>query len=154
MLYHDDSFLEVDEISKAIAKMCGNSETTKKIKNGLYERGNFGSSDFPPSKEYDHYPDTITIDCYGVCDHYQQILDKCPILESDKNREFVIFITPVCAEDQPEDGGWRWCKWGEYIGDKNPQCQYLYDEPEIEMIYVYHIYEKIDKERRVQDDEI
>jgi len=42
---------------------------------------------------------------------------------------------------EPTDGGWRWHKWGEYIGTQNPQMEYIHDEPEIEKVYVYHIYE-------------
>ena len=83
------------------------------------------------------------IGCYGVCDHYQQILDKCPLLVESKERKFVITITSVKRANEPSGGGWRWHKWGEYIGSKNPQCEYLYDEKDIEEVFVYHIYEKV-----------
>lgn len=78
---------------------------------------------------------------YGVCDDYRQILEQCPdILSSD--RQFVITLAEMCKSDQPDWGGWRWHKWGPYIGVHEPQCEYLYDEPEIEQVYCYHIYEK------------
>jgi hypothetical protein len=48
----------------------------------------------------------------------------------------------VIKANQSHEGGWRWHKWGEYIGKYEPQYEYLYDEPEIEKVYVYHIYEK------------
>jgi hypothetical protein len=38
---------------------------------------------------------------------------------------------------------WRWHKWGEYIGTKNPQHEYLYDEDEsIQEVFCYHIYKR------------
>ena len=79
---------------------------------------------------------------YGVCDDYQQLLSKCPeIVESD--RQFLITLFEVNREDQPEDGGWRWHKWGDYIGTQQPTCEYLYDEPEIDRVYCYQVYEKV-----------
>ena len=112
--------------------------------NGRYEldqadgwRTNFASD----------YPDELMnvngdyFGSYGVCDHYQQILDQCATL-TDPNREFMIFITAVCRDDQSEDGGWRWHKWGEYIGTQISMCEYLYDEPEIDQVYTYHIFER------------
>ena len=51
----------------------------------------------------------------------------------------------VCIDrdDQPEFDGWRWDHWGDYIGTQFPTTEYLYDEPEIERVYSYRIYEKI-----------
>lgn len=74
---------------------------------------------------------------YGVCDDYTQILDKCPVVLEDP-RPFMIFMTPIRRADQPPQGGWRWHKWGPYIGTYEPQYEHLYDE-DIEMVYVYHI---------------
>ena len=52
----------------------------------------------------------------------------------------VISVTEMRKDEQPEDGGWRWHKWGEYIGKQEPKCEYLYDEPNIDSVYVFHIY--------------
>ncbi|MGG1671524.1 hypothetical protein ACIFOE_12895 [Paenibacillus sp. NRS-1783] len=80
------------------------------------------------------------VEPYGVCDHYEQILNLAPeIINSEK--KYVIGLTLVKKEWEPEDGGWRWHKWGEYIGNQSPQCEYIYDEPEIEQVYCYYIYE-------------
>jgi hypothetical protein len=38
-------------------------------------------------------------------------------------------------------GGWRWHKWGPYIGTQEPKCEYIHDEPEIEEVFTYHVYE-------------
>ncbi|QWU14363.1 hypothetical protein SAMN04487895_101668 [Paenibacillus sophorae] len=77
---------------------------------------------------------------YGVCDDYQQVLDQYPELEID-DRKFVLGLSKTTKRNQSSSGGWRWEKWGEYIGKQNSQADYLYDEPEIEEIYCYHIYE-------------
>lgn len=68
----------------------------------------------------------LSINEYGVCDHYTQILEQCPEL-NDTGRTFLITLTyPVKRKNQPSSGV-RWHKWGPYIGSKNPQYEYLYD---------------------------
>ncbi|MNC81295.1 hypothetical protein D3C75_1343800 [compost metagenome] len=59
----------------------------------------------------------------------------------DPERKFVVSLAEIRKDEQPEQWGWRWEKWGEYIGTQNSQADYLYDEPEIERVFVYHIYE-------------
>ena len=77
--------------------------------------------------------------CYGVCDYPQQVLEKYPSLATCKDN-FVITVVRLLKEDEPADGGWRWHKWGPYIGKQNPQCEYLADEPVIEEAFTFHIY--------------
>ncbi len=66
-----------------------------------------------------------------------QIIEKWPELVTDDER-YLIFLTEIRKEDQTI-GGWRWHKWGEYIGTQEPQHEYLYDEPNIQSIYVFQI---------------
>lgn len=80
---------------------------------------------------------------FGICDNYEQILKEYPELQEYTDRNFVVLMTPIYKDEQEPRGGWRWHKWGEYIGDKKPTHEYLYDEPDIEMVYVYHIYEVV-----------
>ena len=76
---------------------------------------------------------------YGVADNIEQIKEHFKeMIHSDNS--LVISVTEMRKDEQPEDGGWRWHKWGEYIGKQNPQNEYLYDEPNIESVYVYHVY--------------
>ena len=117
-------------------------EFCKELRRGVYEIGHFGSSDFLPG--YDQYPEGLGIDPYGVCDNVEQLLEKCPELEAS-DRQFVVAMHRIVKKEQPPKGGWRWHKWGEYIGIQNPMCEYLHDEPIIEEVYVYHIYEKLIK---------
>lgn len=78
---------------------------------------------------------------YGVCDDYSQIMEKYDNLLSDPNKNYVIGLSVVERKNQPKDGGWRWHKWGEYIGTKNPTHEYLYDDSHIDKVYCFHIYE-------------
>jgi hypothetical protein len=79
---------------------------------------------------------------YGVCDGIENLLEVIPELTS-KEHEFVVLLHKIAKKDQPNEGGWRWHKWGDYIGTQTPTTEYIYDEPEIEVVYCYHIYEKI-----------
>lgn len=75
---------------------------------------------------------------YGVCDSWEQILEKWPQIETDP-RHFLIHLTPMRREEQSSRGGWRWHKWGEYIGIHEPKHEYLYDEKDIDVVYVFSI---------------
>lgn len=75
---------------------------------------------------------------YGVCDNEDQVYRMYKWLE-DQDEEYCIFLTPIFKEHQPPHGGWRWEKWGEYIGNKESKADYLYDEPDIDMVYVYSV---------------
>lgn len=77
---------------------------------------------------------------YGVCDNVQQVLEVYPELLAD-TRKFIVFFEPILKEDQPKNNGWRWHKWGKYIGEQNPEHEYLYDEPNINEVWLYHIVE-------------
>ena len=82
------------------------------------------------------------INSYGVVDNFDQLLSLYDF-ERD-TRKFAIFLTPIFKEHQAEDGGWRWSKWGPYYGTQKPQTEYLYDEPNIDLVFVYHIIEFFD----------
>lgn len=78
--------------------------------------------------------------CYGVVDSPQQFFELFgDTLDANPKRMFVCF-TPVAKEWEPEEGGWRWHKWGPYYGTQEPQCEYMYDEPDIELVYTYSLY--------------
>lgn len=81
---------------------------------------------------------------YGVCDGVVDILNHPQYSEvlSDRNRVFTIFLNEIRREHEGP-GGWRWEKNGDYIGTRTPQRDYLYDEPDIESVYVFHIIEHI-----------
>ena len=130
----------------------------KKIEPGIYETGlNFehdisGYTNFEAYGSYEQLSkEGIPIESrdwnaimnglspYGVADSIDQIKEKYQEMINSEN-PIVISVTEMRKDEQPEDGGWRWHKWGEYIGKKEPQCEYLYDEPNIDSVYVFHIY--------------
>ena len=78
---------------------------------------------------------------YGVADNIEQVLEKYKSYIEDPNHYFCFTFTEVRKDNQPEWGGWRWHKWGEYIGTQEPQCEYLYDEPLIESVLLFHVFQ-------------
>ena len=76
---------------------------------------------------------------YGVCDHPRQVLEKYPSLATCPGK-FAITCVRLRKEWEEPGGGWRWHKWGEYIGTQDPQCEYLAHEPVIEEVWTFHIY--------------
>lgn len=129
------------------------SDAFRKIADGIYEYYDVNSPEmvidpsyslleFGHDDEYEnlniHYP-------YGVCDDYRQILERDNNITKWINSDdhFIIVLTKISKKNEPETGGWRWHKWGKYIGDHVPQHEYLYDEPDIDYVYVYQMYKVI-----------
>lgn len=88
----------------------------------------------------EEYPEDLGIHCYGVCDAPEQVLWKSNIVRAE--RIFVVLCSSI--EKDPNNaglgGGWRWHKWGPYIGEQDgPTREYLDDEPNIDLVYTYHI---------------
>lgn len=131
-----------DPIMQLLASVNGVSKDRKVVihSEGIYENPHYC---FNPESWLealgvsikDHYVD------YGVSDNHLQILDKYKNLVNDPDRKYVVMLTKVSKSDQPSQGGWRWHKWGEYIGTHEITTEYLKDEPEVEEVYCYHIYE-------------
>lgn len=134
-----------DPILAMIAAVNGNSPKTRELRPGVYEVGHFGSSHFPAHGWGSHpefgqlHPGTYRSE-YGVCDSIEQVLALFPELEAP-GREFIVTLTPVLRANQSPDCGWRWHKWGPYIGAYKPKHEYLYDE-DIDKVFVYRIYER------------
>lgn len=121
--------------------MSGNSSGPQKIREGVYEIGHYGSSDF--MRGWDQYADLGEHNPYGVCDGVDNLLEAMPVLQ-DQARQFVVTLTKVERDvsNKGLGGGWRWHKWGPYIGKHEPTMEHLDDEPDIEAVYCYHVYEK------------
>jgi hypothetical protein len=77
---------------------------------------------------------------YGVCDYPSQVVEQFPKLISDPRR-FILTFQEVRKSEQPERDGWRWHKWGTYIGSQNSSSEYIADEPDIELVYIFHVLE-------------
>lgn len=68
-----------------------------------------------------------------VCDSPQQFYERHhAALEEIVPFDVSVWFTHVAKNPVSEGGGWRWRKWGEYIGDGEPTREYLDDEPEFD----------------------
>ncbi len=137
---------ELISILNSISSRYGNSGCAK-IRTGVYHIGhwNFDSlindvmSTHPQLMPYEEVP---WYDCYGVCDSPDQFMETVGAkLEADKERKYCVSLVRLLKSEQETPGGWRWHKWGPYIGKQDPQCEYLYDEPVITEVWTYHVYE-------------
>lgn len=78
---------------------------------------------------------------YGVADNVTQILDYIDIIKKEGQVNLdnaIIAIDFHYKKNQPADGGWRWHKWGRYIGKYHISHEYLYDE-DITMVISWEI---------------
>lgn len=76
---------------------------------------------------------------FGVCDTPEQFLNKYgAVLRADPRRLVVSFSH---VEKSSNPNGWRWHKWGPYVGDYEPAREYLADEDGFyDGVFCYHIY--------------
>ena len=82
----------------------------------------------------------------GVCDNYGQVLEeRKDILNNPNIRTMLLGCVQLIIIKQPSDGGWRWHKCGKYIGNQNPEHEYLYNDTHIDKVYCYHIMKLIRK---------
>jgi hypothetical protein len=81
---------------------------------------------------------------YGVCDSIEQFIGKFKDLLEKEPRNLAVFFTHIAKdpENAGNGGGWRWHKWGEYVGEGEPTTEYLDDEPEFENgVYTYKVHD-------------
>jgi hypothetical protein len=152
MLIEEPHATYPDPILALVARVNNNPTQNVQERPGVYRTGHFGSSHWPTcsyrEKRWNHYPEFEQGDegpyrgCYGVCDNLQQVLDLYPELEAP-DRKFLIQLTEVRRENQSPEGGWRWHKWGPYIGTFKSEHEYLYHEVGIEAVLVFHLYELV-----------
>lgn len=70
------------------------------------------------------------------------------LIENYPDYKLVLLMTPHVNTKDCSWGGWRWHKWGEYIGVHEPQHEYLSYEKGIDYVLSYdlEIVKKIDEE--------
>lgn len=81
---------------------------------------------------------------YGVADTAEQARKYAEEHLGKRPERFCVFVTHVAKNpaNRGQGGGWRWHKWGPYIGTGTPTMEYLDDEEAFpDGIYVFHIYE-------------
>ncbi len=97
------------------------------------------------SLEYYTRNDKNWVDQYGVADNIKQIEKFYKKQIKSKTEKFVIALTPVRQnkENKGKGSGWRWHKWGRYIGKLNPLHEYLDDEDfgkNFQYVLCFHLY--------------
>ena len=118
-------------------------DPARRLSQGVYQsqHWNFGL-EFRGSQSYElDYPDLgDDLDSIGVCDSPQQLITLLPALVTTGPGRYAISVVRLDRDDQEPKGGWRWHKWGAYVGSQSPQCEYLADEPLVETVWTYHVY--------------
>lgn len=89
-------------------------------------------------------------DSYGVADNLDQIKTHLSRYWFEADKTFVLALGLVKKIDQPDDGGWRWHKWGTYIGDQDPQYEYLADEPDIDEVLLFEFIEVVPQKQKLR----
>lgn len=89
------------------------------------------------------------ITSYGVADTPEQAFEhaKQALAKAGRTGEHCVFVTHITKDlsNAGQGGGWRWHKWGEYIGKGAPMHEYLDDEPGFENgVWTFHIYRVIE----------
>jgi len=135
-----------DPVLGFIAKVGNRTKSTTVIEEGVVQIGHFSLDIMIWGRNapefYMGYPEIAGIPAGGVCDSPQQFLDRFRKQLQDDKRTFVVSFTHIAKDpsNRGQGGGWRWHKWGEYIGTGKPEHEYLDDEEGFEDgVYVYGI---------------
>lgn len=75
-----------------------------------------------------------------VADTVEQVLAHWQDRIQDPQSFYAISGTKVLRDPSLPGQGWRWHKWGAYIGERQPKWEYLNDEPDIPFVLVCNIY--------------
>ena len=127
------------ENQTCIDKMIIGCEVNNIIEDGIIMTNSYNFNHYIINTKDDYY-DFDDLGSYGVCDNIDQVKAKYAKWLNDPNLNFCISFTSVKKSEQSKSGGWRWHKWGGYIGTQDPKCEYLYDEEDIEEVFAYHIF--------------
>jgi len=135
-----------DPMMNFILNAIGQNDPIREIHDGIYLCPHFNFSNCVGIKleclPHIQISEDNYISACGVCDTIDQFRDQIASQLHESSKPYVCSLTKVTKAEQPSNGGWRWHKWGPYIGTKNPRCEYLYNEgSEFEEVYVFQIYE-------------
>lgn len=119
--------------------------TGKELFKGIYNQGYNASNYFKRHLTVtEMYPRDLLCQCYGVVDSPKQFQTKfSESLESD-SRQLLVSVAhiPKDSSNKGKGGGWRWHKWGQYLGDGHPRQEYLDDEDKFENgVWVFNVYD-------------
>lgn len=98
-----------------------------------------GRDDFEFAYPKVQMPDGEYIPRYGVCDSVEQFDALYGDTLRAHEHSFIVTFVEVLREDQPSWGGWRYHKWGEYVGTQEPQSEYLYHDKHIDRVFTFSL---------------
>lgn len=110
-----------------------------RLRTGVYDRCGYNFTNCIDGRGWAEWFDDETIPSYGVCDSIDQFFEKFGAAIDAHPLGHAVGFTEVRRADQPLKGGWRWHKWGEYFGTKEPKYEYLHDEPDIESVVTFSV---------------
>lgn len=117
------------------------NKKSKLMRNRKFKKSLWYAPSFLFTDEYQKpFRDVYLLNDYVVCDSAEQVMAHYKFLADDPDNTYFIALTPIVKKHQPANGGWRWHKWGPYIGNHKPSCEYIYDEPNIDYVFTYHVY--------------
>ena len=85
---------------------------------------------------YQHNDET-NIDKYFEGEDLVQFIDAME--KENRDYGFVLLLTPIVNEHNGEWGGWRWHKWGKYIGHHKIKHEYLNDEEGVDFVFTWEL---------------
>lgn len=136
--------LQTDPLLDSIARVNGNSAGCRVIGEGLLQIGHFSSDMMLYGRNGPWDADFGRVPRYGVCDSPKQFLVKFEDALKSDHRNLAVFFTYISKDpsNAGHGGGWRWHKWGEYIGAGEPTTEYLDDETAFDDgVYVFHVHD-------------
>jgi hypothetical protein len=138
--------MELNPIMGVLAQCEGNDPNVAVLDDGILLIGHysgdilfFGGNDWERS-----YPEVEGLAPYGVCDTPEQFVEDFGEALRAHERTLTVTLTPVMKDlvSRGKGGGWRWHKWGPYVGKGEPTTEYLADEDGFDDgIHVYHVYD-------------
>ena len=138
-------------VAETIAIVNGREPGPERIDEGLFRIGHFsfdtlistrgGNLHKEDAWEGFWSDDDLDVHGYGVCDSPEQFMEDVGHRLVESDGEFCVSFTHV--EKAPGEGGWRWHKWGPYIGRGEPSCEYLADEEGFpDGVHVFHVFRR------------
>lgn len=158
MLKTPNNLRRTDEnpILAMLSAVEGPGRNEKKLEEGFMEIQHFSGDmlvwgrnapemymGYPDLADICQDPEGCGLNSYGVCDSPRQFIDRYKkALADDAVRTFFCTFTHIAKDpsNRGQGGGWRWHKWGPYIGEGKPECEYLDDEDGFaDGVWVYHV---------------
>ena len=111
----------------------------RRLSEGVYDGCGFNFHICLPHGEYEQWSHPDDVPAYGVADSVEQFMSLYGEKLRASPHAYAVGFTTVKKSEQGAEGGWRWHKWGPYVGTKEPTAEYLHDEPEIEEVVTFSV---------------